>query len=349
MQSDHAELAAIDSTSFGKWAAREHELRPLAGPLLDSPAINRLGSITFLGVLSPRFASQCASPILRRKSVREAGDLLADGSRRSHSIGVALITLDICRSLGFSDEITRYAVAWALVHDLGNWPLSHTGEYAFANLTRVKTKELRIWLINGDLRSPSQYWVKSALDACGIDVQRLTNFLRGEPDIQLVPLHNLVRSPLTPDMLEGVWRSGRAFGISAPEPDEFRAAFWRNLLEQPYLKSSHSGPALKFWRCKADIYRRFFNARTVAVWESSWSRAIEVLFGGISLEESLSLAEHNIVESVIERGLSKTSNLCRWKNPRRYLLRPARKRKIADTQVQDLEETFADEPLTFGT
>src|SRR5262245_746484 len=113
-------LARVDSEIYSRWAARYDELRDVAGSVIESQAFQRLSRITFLGILSPRFTHLSGYPF-------KADASTADGSRASHSAGVALLAMDCCLRLGLDTRRTRLAIAWGLLHDIGNWPLSHTG------------------------------------------------------------------------------------------------------------------------------------------------------------------------------------------------------------------------------
>src|SRR5712692_5977768 len=96
------------------WQGRLPELEALARPVLDAAAFRRLGGVTFLGILSPRFQRIAHPPL------KPAGPAarLDDGSRQEHSVGVALCALDLARQLGLSAHGERYAVAWGLTHDI---------------------------------------------------------------------------------------------------------------------------------------------------------------------------------------------------------------------------------------
>jgi len=339
------DFETTDQAVFNVWADRVDELGSVAQPILETLAFKRLAAISFLGILSPSYAQVSRSPIYRRKSIRCAKNISADGSRQSHSLGVALIALDLCRYLGYSPEVQKYAIAWGLLHDVGNWPLSHTGEYAFSRVSGASTKEIRLWLINADRRISSQYWVRDALLECGINPARLGSLFLHQPDRDLETLSNILRSPLTPDMLEGMWRAGLAFGVDVPSPSQLREVLWKNLFDRPFTPSSASPAVIRFWRAKSEIYRRFFNSRTVARWESSWSVSILHAFKNISLEESFQLSERSIIERVSELGIPITSDLHRWKHPQRYALRSDNTKILPNIEIEDLPSILIEEPM----
>jgi len=199
--------------------------------------------------------------------------------------------------------------------------------------------------VNADRHAPQRFWVRDALRECDIDPKRLTGLFLGQPDLALAPLSKIFRSPLTPDMLEGVWRTGLSFGVDVPSPDRLRNALWKNLFDDTYLESSRSYTAITFWRAKSAIYRRFFNSPSIARWESAWSLAILRTFGGVSLEESLDLSEKTVVNRVLAHGLPEVSELHRWKPLQRYVLRSGNKKVLGDIEVENLCSTLAEETM----
>ena len=133
---------------------RYEHMVELAEPLYQSKAFQRLESITFLGILSPRFHGVIDSPLFHSHSIEMEKD---DGSRADHSLGVAFLAFSIASDLGLSLEGQRYATAWGLLHDIATWPLSHTGEAAFSALTLVGSKELREKMIIGSKQLPQEF------------------------------------------------------------------------------------------------------------------------------------------------------------------------------------------------
>ncbi|MBI3818852.1 MAG: HD domain-containing protein [Planctomycetes bacterium] len=345
----HVTLRTCDREQFALWSRRRQEIADIAGPLLESPAFRRLGEITFLGILSPRFAPFAHSPLFARTSKHIGA---CDGSRASHSLGVALIALDVARSLGCSPIVQRYAVAWGLVHDIATWPLSHTGEFAFSRLTGTSTSELRRKMVLGASQLPSTLHIKRPLAEIGVDSDRLLALFAKQPESlesdELYHFAAIVASPLTPDALEGIWRSGLVFGVHVPSPEKTRRAF-QSLLFGPSLPPGSSGSVLTFWRRKSTIYRSFINRPTVMRWESAWSLAIGDAFPNISLVDSLHLQEESIVERVLSRGIPepKSIEISRYKPPLEYLVRPRRRRSLSlETDLRHLQRILVTSPIT---
>ncbi len=327
-----------------RWIEAEAELRDIAEPLLDAPSFNRLGGITFLGALSPRFANVIKPPVSKER-LSQMGTNYNDGSRRSHSIGVASITRQIGHKIGFNDTQLRYAVAWGLLHDLGNWPLSHTAQHAFTNLLGVGTKTVREWLITDHDLAPRKYRTADALVAAGLEPERLLGLFRKRPDPELAPVLVVTRSRLTPDMLEGVWRAGRTFGIAAPDPLKFIDAFSCNLFDEIFVEGRYKQDVIDFWKTKSSIYKEVFSAWDVVKWESAWSEAVFRLLSdnNLTLESSLEIEESKLVEMVCEQGLPSSNEIYRWKDP---VAQKVAKSIPDDLYVSNLDSYLLEVPKT---
>lgn len=346
--SDLSDLSACDCHEFGDWQASIGELQPLAGAILESEAFHRLGAITFLGILSPRFADVVQSPLYAKRS----RPLPCDGSRQSHSLGVALVALEMARFLGFSETAQRYAVAWGLLHDIGNWPLSHTGEAAFARLTGASTRALRQRIIIGDASLPASLRLDRAIRADELDPELLAAFLNRRTDelsLELCQLLEVLTSPLSPDTLEGMWRAGRVFDVAVPPPSEFTRLFLHDLFRDVYLNKQFSQRVLSFWRLRRSIYQGFINEPSVMDWESKWSRAIQRCFAGISLLDSLYLSETAIVSKVFANGGLETGPLNRYKAPLEYVVEPQNRRSFStDVSLEQLSKVLTQRHLTLS-
>ena len=318
---------------------------PIAGPLLDCEAFKRLSLTTFLGVLSPKFAPLTDAPV--------AFTGVADGSRRDHSIGVAALLLDICDSLSLSQESCRYAVAWGLIHDIATWPLSHTGEAAFTQTLDIDARTLRIQMIEGSKKLPSSLHLHKAISAMGIDKDVLISLLDSKETAKpegLQKIWSIIHSPITPDTLEGIWRTGQVFDVDVPEPRTVASAIDNNLFGLVILKAK-SKPVLSFWRRKEDVYEKVINRKKIISWESMWSFSIAHYFRGIELEKSLYLDEEVIIKEVLRKGLLKTTKIQRYKSPLKYYLYKLGKKTVLpfDQQLDNLSQILRKEKIEGGS
>jgi hypothetical protein len=302
------------------WSSRQdrfNELESLAKPLLDSPAFHRLNRLTFLGILSPRFATKALSPLWNSSWFG-----VADGTRRDHSLGVAITALELARLLGLSSITVRYAAAWGLTHDIATWPLSHTGEAAFRSITGTSSQEVREAILRGSEQIPRHYCLDRFLRLMDLQPETLLNLFQKDslpPSAELALLKQVIHSPLTPDTLEGAWRGGAVFGIPVPSPADMLPCFIRHE-KTVCLNGNHLGTVADFWNRKAEMYHRFINRQEVILWESAWSLAIKRECEGWSLADSLDAQEDVLVARILATGLPKCSHVVRYKKPQEYVV-----------------------------
>ena len=313
-------------------------------PLVRSAAVERLRGISFLGILSPRYANIPGNPIYKRPTVKTSS-FEKDGSREDHSINVAKLALHICRALRLTEEQQRYAAAWGLLHDIGNWPLSHTAQQAFSEILDVNTKTVREWIVTNDQRAPRKYFVADELNECGIDPNRLLLLFRKIPDKGLQPVSDIFRSKITPDMLDGIWRSAKSFGVEAFDLDRFRGALCHDLADNYIIHPDYHKEAERFWRIKRNIYNRFFSSKSAVQFESRWSLAVKNYFGGssVTFEQSLEMNEEKLVKEIASRVPSKSNDIYRWKAPvKQRIKRPIPK----DLTIESLDNVFIEESVS---
>jgi hypothetical protein len=304
---------------------------------MAAKAFVRLGRVSFLGILSPRYRDVPRFPFSRLE-----GD--NDGDRARHSLGVASIILCMSCNLGLSKRAQRYAVAWGLTHDLATWPLSHTGEAGFSEITESNSHQLRRAMIEGAKWLPRMFTVLPQLKEMRIEPgELLALFEKHEAglDIELRILHKLIHSPITPDTLEGMARSGRVFGIAVPQTKEVIAALYRDVFSDVMIDVSWSSQVLQFWRAKRRIYDRHINHSTSIEFESSWSRAIEDTYWRTPLVDSLLLTEREIIDKIVTVGVPRFRDVKKYKHPLSYTTAPEleRKKRLRESvRVDDLQE-----------
>jgi hypothetical protein len=328
-----------------RWQDRLGELAALAGPLLQSQALQRLRGITFLGVLSPRFRSLPNYPFRF-----DPGKVIPDdGSRLDHSLGVALTALDIARRFGLSVRGQRYAVAWGLTHDIATWPLAHTSEPAFSTITGWTTGRLREAIVLGEREVPSQYRLGTLLRAIQVEpLVLLRLFERGVSlgdDEELALLSQVIRCPLTPDTLEGVWRCGVVFGISVPDPWNMHFVLYRH---NGLACLDHEGIdlVLEYWHRKAEVYRLFINREDVVRWESGWSIAVRREFAGLSLARSMDITEEEILQDILRAGAPPSAEIVRYKEPQDYSVTGSIQSLPPRSSVTELWQVLQREPTS---
>lgn len=300
--------------------------------ILNSHAFKRLNKITFLGILSPKYRSITLKNNNRKYSV------IDDGTRLDHSIGVALFVVNLCKKLKLNESVLKYATCWALLHDIATWPLSHTGEAAFTRIFKISSNELRKSMILGSSILPKKYLLNDELKRIGVEPKILLLLFEKSNRIENTDLDiiwKLIHSPITPDTLEGMWRSGKVFKMNFPSPFDFENKIHINLFEPFVMKSDYS-IILRFWKQKAKLYNKHINNRRMLILESIWSNSIKDYFRGINLKKSLELDEETIINEVLKNGLIKNSSINKYKEPQNYYLKRSTINK-KDTNISELE------------
>lgn len=327
------------------------DLHRLVGPVLEAPAVQRLSGIAFLGILSPGYAFVHEGMGFASEDGGLRQEAGSDGSRLEHSIGVAHLNVGLARGFGFSIEVQRYAAVWGLLHDLGNWPLSHTAESAFRLLAGMSTRALRRELIAGvgvGARVP-KYSMARYLRELGIDLELLLALMAYRLEalpVELATLAGIVQSAMSPDGFEGMWRCGTAVGVRVVAPELLIRALQRDATGTVRLRPGSEAMALEFWRSKAAIYREFFHKPEAIRRESSWAAAVLREFQGLTAEDSLHLSEREVIERVLARGLPDDAPIMRYKPPVDYYvaLAPGQTLPRAAT-MQQLSTVLASRPL----
>lgn len=353
------ELFATDETTCGdtaklvgiseEMARLDQSVIDAAGPIVKSNSFQRLRNVTFLGILSPRYATLPGHPLMGRRARKK--NLGCDGSRADHSLAIAALVARFCDVFSLSTNAKRYGVAWALIHDIATWPLSHTGEVAFSDITGVTHKHLRRKMVIGDAALPSEFHLSLQLREMGVDPDHLILFFENtetykstQDNLELLRLHSFIHSAITPDTLEGIHRSGVAIGIQVPDPVSILDSF--EIREVDYINDTivrkrNSKAVLEFWRQKKKIYEMYINAPRTVAFESRWSHGIKEAFKCTSMAESLRLIESDVVERVSEIGLPVRDSVLRYKAPQKYFLDDSLKRKrmlCTDYPIENLNE-----------
>ena len=343
-------FSQLDKTPAGTAGAPEGEgwnnqcpaLPPWANAILESNAFRRLEEITFLGILSPRYAPS---------SKVDRPDFMDDGTRADHSIGVAAIALDFAHDFGFPEEDQRYAVAWGLTHDIATWPLSHTSEPAFEDILQRPSRDIRRDILLNK-KIPNIYSLKGPLKRCGIDLHLLLQLFDREESPQqgnLALLWRLIHSPITPDTLEGMHRAGRVFGVAVPSPKEIRKAVWKEG-EQICFDAQPCSPIARFWEAKGLIYNDFINRPDVVYQESATARKIYVNLRRRRISavgHCLKLSEQDVLQIPEDPQLPLDFPLevFRYKPPQDYQVDQERWRQLgANAPLERLSETLIKSP-----
>ncbi len=313
------------------------KIKELCEPVLQEPSFTRLNEITFLGVLSPKFDN--LMPDCEYKPVWNYRKLYNDGTRKDHSLGVASIILDQVEYFNFNEKNKKLAVCWALLHDIATWPLSHTSEPAFSSITKTSSRKLREMIILGSKQLPESFNITKSLKKSGIDPSVLIELFNKEHypgDKDLKKLWCLIHSPVSPDTIEGMWRTGYVYHIKFPRAVEYQHKIHLNLFE-PYIDKTDSSLFISFWKSKSKVYSEHINSNSMLLWESAWSNSIKKYYSNVALIDSLNIKETDIINTVVKNGIDFGSRLNKYKEPQQYFVKN-NKRKLDTINLSLLGE-----------
>jgi HD superfamily phosphohydrolase len=222
------------------------------------------------------------SPILRLLNVSFLGALSSGhdevDTRFQHSLGTAYIASTIADASRLTPRSRRYLVAHGLLHDIAHWPLAHTCEATFEELTRHSGKSLRAAMITGDPSVPSEYRIRMRLSRLGLDPAIVLALLEKRPvlrhpvGLEVKAILDIVSSPINPDTLDGIFRSAHLVHLPCPDPLEVVLAFTREADAVCIFRDRL--PLLDdFWISKARVYRQFINRPDSKIWETRYAKA----------------------------------------------------------------------------
>jgi HD superfamily phosphohydrolase len=197
--------------------------------IINSKVFRRLKLVSFLGAIEY---------VLRPSSIYK----YFVHSRFNHSIGVARLALRYSYIRGFSKVKERGLVVYALVHDLGHFPLSHTLEDISAKKFAMNHRLFSIALVNGELEEQKE--LKDILNHYKICSNSITHYFDTETAGEAS-----VSSPFNLDTLEGISRSYQAFSRNHVRLDASR------LLKNTLVVRSAIHRQM-FWASKAQIYNK---------------------------------------------------------------------------------------------
>lgn len=325
-----------DPTLSALYPDAAREVRAVAAPLFDAAAVQRLGGISFLGGLAPEHRDQTAA--------------VPDGSRLAHSVGVAWLAMQTALEWGQVPSSVSVAAAWGLVHDVATWALSHTSEPPFSRRLGVPANALRERMILGDETLPPELRLRKPIEEMGVQPSRLLALFGGAPDRTTTTawmLRNLVRSPVTPDTLEGIWRAGRTFGVDVPHPLDVLMAL-RTDVSSLSVKRCHVDVVVSFWTSKDQVYRQHINSSEAVAFESRWSRRILARYRRLDVDAAFATRDddlHPLKPDASAQLSFAWADAFRYKAPLRYVVHgdyPADR----DVPLRELKRLLVKEPIT---
>lgn len=248
--------------------------------ILESPAVQRLASIEFMGIL----ARGDASP----------------QSRLEHSLGAVHLGTCAGRSARLPDAILRHIVAALLIHDASTWPLSHTGEEAFRRITGLSNGILKHAIVFDEPSIPSKYHLGLKLAEANLDQTLLWSLLAknaaGRDPLASAGV-DLLKCAANPDTLDGIARTAANYSMDCPSVARIAQAF--RYQQQTLCFETSSLPILdEFWLTKAKVYVDHIYAPEAVQLEHTTAEALYSAFHGIPVGEALDLTDADVLEKI---------------------------------------------------
>lgn len=231
--------------------------RLLGAPLLDSPWVQRLARVSFLGTLD--YHPRSHDP----------------ATRLDHSLGVAALGLRFGAALDLARADLRHFVAACLLHDIGHFPLSHAAEPGFERALGVAHHGVSEWIVLGNGAIPEELSLRPVLRAVDLDPERVWAIIGGHGHELALDLSALLLAPINLDTLDGIVRTAHTFG--RPGVRLPRAVFVRR--GRDLLIDPDALPVIdRFWALKDKIYSEVINLPSNIVCEAELSRAVADAF-----------------------------------------------------------------------
>lgn len=229
-------------------------LENLTKDIVGTRLFQRLGKISFLGIVDGELAKSPASTMAY--------------SRAEHSKGVLELALQLCKLLNFSPDEAYTLCAAALLHDAAHPAFSHSLEYAFAREERNLDhhEALRHVLLDSSDISRD---LSRVLDRYGVLPERVISVIDGTDRLNF-----FFSNPLNIDTLDGIRRSYWSMGVFV-QCDVQNLLLLSALLFLDRIVSDERAIANAdtFWRMKAGFYERFLTG-PYAQKEHAFQRAV---------------------------------------------------------------------------
>jgi len=206
---------------------------PFLDEILQSPPVQRLKNIGFLGAIDYIRAPNGEAPHRRRHN------------RFDHSVGVAELALLYADIRGLNRTESRVLAAAGLLHDVGHGPLSHTLEPVFRDAFEITHHRAGEEILYG--RSPLGNEIQEIMRAYRVDLDEVVAMIEGR--------HNgthshLFAGPINLDTIEGISRS-RAFSMKSGKPLHPRRLVAAMALADGGLPVKMMDD---FWKLKDEVY-----------------------------------------------------------------------------------------------
>jgi HD superfamily phosphohydrolase len=227
-------------------------------------------------------------------------------SRYDHSLGVAYLALELCKSLGLSEDQTEILVISNLLHDVGHSPFSHAAE-TFLLETKKKYHEglLNTYLRYNTRLFPDAPGLKEILSNLSAKVTTAVSNLLTNQRTGDTLIDELFFCSLNCDKLDGTNRTLFSLGIKCFNPVSFVDAFIKKQ-ESIYVKREYLSQLAEFWQLKANVYKDYIYVPNVLSAEAMLTRSLELSYDNQKdVSKFLSETDEDVLNELLESRLSK--------------------------------------------
>lgn len=251
--------------------------------LLDCHVLERIKGISFLGVTSTLFQKK-------------------DSTRFSHSINVAYLASLIAKNIKFLDEERNILVLYYLFHDIGHLPNSHVTE-PLLRLLKIRYKfhdSLGLYMLDSDLFAKN--WVCNNIKNGEWVWERIRDIFRNDFTLVNNRIREIIKSPINPDTIEGIYRSASILDIKNIFLEEIvEGIFSDEVKHNIFYSKNHLKYVFDFFELQKNIYNNYIfsiaNQSAEAMWKKALLLAIEK--NAINIDEDLfNLSEEDLIHKI---------------------------------------------------
>jgi len=258
--------------------------------LLNCYAMKRLKGISYLGITSSLYKKK-------------------DSNRFSHSINVAIVANLIAEKLNLSQDDKNILVLYYLFHDIGHLPNSHVSE-PLLRLLQAKRKfheSLGLYLFDSDKNQEANEWFAINIPNGNFIWESIRNIFSNQFSTINPILYEIIKSPLNPDTLEGIFRTAFILEIGYILPENIISGIY--MYGNDILFSNENFLSVfDFFKLQKEIYDDYVFSLANQSAEAMWKKALLIFIKNQDIndiDELFSLTDKILIEHMLNIPTSK--------------------------------------------
>lgn len=246
-------MQALSHTLTASASQALERVRAVVGDtLISAAAVRRLARVSFLGALDTQ------------------RDATQRTTRFDHAIGVGALACDVAVSLQLGDHDRALLVSACVLHDIGHYPLSHSTERAFVQITKANHHRVAEGIVIEGRHDGGE--IMRALAALNLDPAEVWAVVRGAAK-RSDGLDGLLTAPINLDTLEGIPRTAATFRLPSPGI----ANLFHQHEGRAWLRRDAITACDEFWTLKDRVYRTVIERPSNILAEAELCRRVEGL------------------------------------------------------------------------